>query len=246
MDGIATNSYQWPSECLSAKKVAGLYEGFNNQASERKQSLEDILGTFISETRSRFNKDEKGKFPNDTEVNPREHFNAIVLRSGKVVEDRKPRDPIFVEEKQTEGYLKKEFDEKFTKFLEVFKKIHINIPFAESLAQIPDYTKFLNNVMSKKKKLEEFEIVKLTEECSAILQMKLPHKLKDLGRFNIQCNIGGITFDRAMCDLGASINLMPLSVFKKLGLGEVKSTPLPCNWRIGQSHIPRALLKMCW
>ncbi|XP_022869436.1 uncharacterized protein LOC111388857 [Olea europaea var. sylvestris] len=117
-------------------------------------------------------------------------------------------------------YLNKEFDEKFAKFLEVFKKIHINIPFAEALAQMPNYAKFLKEVM------EEFESVKLIEEYSAILQKKLLHKLKDLGSFNIPCNIGGITFDRALCDLGASINLMPLSVFKKLGLGEVNPTTL--------------------
>ncbi|XP_022877093.1 uncharacterized protein LOC111395346 [Olea europaea var. sylvestris] len=121
-------------------------------------------------------------------------------------------------------YLKKEFDEKFAKFLEVFKKIHINISFAETLAQMPNYVKFLMEVMSKKRKLEEFETVKLTEECNAIPQKKLPHKLKDPGSFNIRCNIGGITFDRALCDLGANINLMPLSMFKKLGLGKVNPT----------------------
>ncbi|XP_022875707.1 uncharacterized protein LOC111394172 [Olea europaea var. sylvestris] len=149
-------------------------------------------------------------------------------------------DLILAEEKQTEGqkskaepplpfperHLKKEFDEKYVKFLEIFKKIYINILFAEALAQIPNYAKFLKEVMSNKRKFEEFKTVKLIAEYSVILQKKLHHKLKDPGSFNIPCNIGGITFDRALCDLGASINLMPLSVFKKQGLSEIKFTTL--------------------
>ncbi|XP_062075617.1 uncharacterized protein LOC133779706 [Humulus lupulus] len=80
--------------------------------------------------------------------------------------------------------------------------------------------------MSKKRRLEDFETVKLTEECSAIQQKKLPQKVKDPGSFTIPCTIGGSSFDKALCDLGASINLMPLSVFKKLGVGEVKPTTI--------------------
>ena len=64
----------------------------------------------------------------------------------------------------------------------------------------------------------------LTEECSAILQRKLPPKLKDPGSFTIPCNIGDVKFEKVLCDLGASVNLMPLSIFRKLGLGEVKLT----------------------
>ncbi|WJZ98601.1 hypothetical protein VitviT2T_017113 [Vitis vinifera] len=68
------------------------------------------------------------------------------------------------------------------------------------------------------------EKVMLTEDCSAILQRKLPPKLKDPGSFTIPCTIGDFDFDKVLCDLGASVNLMPLSIFRKLGLGEVKPT----------------------
>ena len=64
----------------------------------------------------------------------------------------------------------------------------------------------------------------LTEECSAILKRKLPQKLKDLGSFTIPCKIGNSIFERALCDLGASINFMPLSFFRRLGLGEARPT----------------------
>ncbi|XP_022841832.1 uncharacterized protein LOC111365508 [Olea europaea var. sylvestris] len=140
-------------------------------------------------------------------------------------------------------YLQKEFNEKFAKFLEVFKKIHINIPFVEALAQMPNYAKFLKEVISKKIKLEEFETVKLTEECNAILQKKLPHKLKDPGSFNILCNIGGITFDRVLCDLGATINLMCLSVFKMLGLGKVKPTTLTLQLADRSITYPKGIIE---
>ncbi|KAL8516400.1 hypothetical protein ACS0TY_014889 [Phlomoides rotata] len=74
--------------------------------------------------------------------------------------------------------------------------------------------------------MSDYETVNLTEECSAIVQAKLPQKLKDPGSFTIPCKIGdGGTF-RALCDLGVSINLMPLSIFKKLGLGELKPTTI--------------------
>ncbi|XP_063946076.1 uncharacterized protein LOC135151520 [Daucus carota subsp. sativus] len=82
----------------------------------------------------------------------------------------------------------------------------------------------MKGILSRKLKLEDLETVALTEECSAVLQQKLPPKLKDPGSFTIPCTIGKISFDKCLCDLGASINLMPLSVFKKLGLPEPKPT----------------------
>ncbi|XP_062112485.1 uncharacterized protein LOC133823645 [Humulus lupulus] len=119
---------------------------------------------------------------------------------------------------------KNNMDKQFTKFLEVFKKLHINIPFAEALEQMSSYVKFMKDILSKKRKMEDFETVALTEECSAILQKKLSPKLRDPGSFTMPCTIGRIEGINALCDLGASINPMPLSVFKRLQLGEAKPT----------------------
>ena len=115
-------------------------------------------------------------------------------------------------------FMKKNLDEQFSKFLEVFKKLHINIPFADALEHMPNYVKFLNEMMSKKHKVEEFKTISLTEEYSIIVQRKLPKKEKDPGSFTIPCMIGDITLNNVLCDLGASINLMSLSIFRKLGL----------------------------
>ena len=80
---------------------------------------------------------------------------------------------------------KNKLNKQFTKFMDVFKKLHISIPFADALEQMPSYVKFMTDIMSTKRRLSNFEIVNLTEECSAILQRKLPHKLKDPGSFTI-------------------------------------------------------------
>jgi len=89
---------------------------------------------------------------------------------------------------------------------------------------MPSYAKFMKEILTHKRKLKENEIVMLTEECSAILQNKLPPKLKDPGSFTIPCTIGECYFQKALCDLGVSINLMPFSIFRKLGIGEIRPT----------------------
>ncbi|XP_062075701.1 uncharacterized protein LOC133779811 [Humulus lupulus] len=119
---------------------------------------------------------------------------------------------------------KHNLDKQFPKILEVLKKLHINIPFVEALKQIPSYVLFMKEILSKKPKMGDYNTVVLTEECSAILQRKLPQKLKDPRSFTIHCTIGNIDCKQALCDLGASINLMPLPIFKRLGLGEARPT----------------------
>ena len=85
---------------------------------------------------------------------------------------------------------KHKLDKQFTKFMEVFKKLYINIPFADALEQMPSYVKFMKDILSQKRRLSDLKIVNLTEECSAILQRKLPQKLKDPGRSSITVRRG--------------------------------------------------------
>ena len=120
--------------------------------------------------------------------------------------------------------VKQKLDNQFSRFLEVFKKLQINILFAEALEQMLSYMKFMKEILSKKRSLAKFEMVGFIEECSAIIKKKLPSKLKDLGSFTIPCTIGNQFFGRVLCDLGASINLMPFSIYKRLGLVEAKPT----------------------
>ncbi|XP_060961611.1 uncharacterized protein LOC133031876 [Cannabis sativa] len=138
---------------------------------------------------------------------------------------------------------KTNLDKQFTKFLEVFKRLHINIPFAEALEQMSSYVKFMKEILSRKRKMEDYETVALIEECSAILQKKLPPKLRDPGSFTIPCTIGRIEGINALCDLGASINLMPLSVFKRLQLGEAKPTTVSLQLADRSLAHPRGVIE---
>ncbi|XP_019252636.1 PREDICTED: uncharacterized protein LOC109231429 [Nicotiana attenuata] len=83
---------------------------------------------------------------------------------------------------------------------------------------------YIKDIVAHKRRLIKFETVALTEECTSRVQNKLPQKLKYLGSFTIPVRIGNIDVGRALCDLEASINLMPLSLFKQLGLGAPRPT----------------------
>ena len=89
---------------------------------------------------------------------------------------------------------------------------------------MPLYAKFLKDILSKKRKIAEEGIVNLTATCSAVIKRGLLEKMKDPGSFTIPCTIGELDFPKALCDSGASINLMPYSVAKKLSLGEITPT----------------------
>ncbi|GJR51306.1 reverse transcriptase domain-containing protein [Tanacetum coccineum] len=109
------------------------------------------------------------------------------------------------------------------KFWKMFKQLHINISLADALILIPKYQKMLKALLSNKEKLLELENTPLNENCSAVFLKKLPEKLRDLRKFLILCSFSELNC-KALADLSASINLMPLSVWKKLGLSELIST----------------------
>ncbi|KAK8498967.1 hypothetical protein V6N12_058004 [Hibiscus sabdariffa] len=115
-------------------------------------------------------------------------------------------------------------DYQFKKFLDILKQVHINLPLVEALQQMPNYAKFLKDMVTRKKRIEEFETAAATETCLALMHNKVPAKKTDPGSFTIDCLIGHNYPTKALCDPGASINLMPKSVFQKLGIGEAKPT----------------------
>ena len=161
----------------------------------------------------------QGEWPRDTRA-----FNDNKVRKEieKQTRTNEPAIPITYPQRLKNGKLEKQF----AKFLDIFKELHINIPFMDALENMPSYVKFMKKILANKKKLEEYGTIPLTKECNAILQKKLPPKLQDLGSFAIPFSIGTRVSGKALCDLGASINLMPLSMFKRLRLGEPKSTTI--------------------
>ena len=108
---------------------------------------------------------------------------------------------------------------------------------------MPLYAKFLKEVLNKKRKIAEEGIVNLTASCSAIIQQKLPAKMKDPGSFTIPCSIGKCEFKKALCDSGASINLMPLSVVQRLSLGELTPTTITLQMADRSMAQPEGILE---
>jgi len=134
-------------------------------------------------------------------------------------------------------------DPQFVKFLELLKQLKINVLFVDAIAQMPKYAKILKEILSNKRKLTEFETITLSEKYSAIVLKKLPLKLKDPGSFTIPCTIGDSHFEKALCDLGASINLMSFSVFRKLGMKEPKSTTISLQLADHSITYPRRVVE---
>ncbi|CAN6576866.1 unnamed protein product [Malus baccata var. baccata] len=106
--------------------------------------------------------------------------------------------------------------------LETFRKVQVNIPLLDAIKQVPKYAKFLKELCTTKRRMSNKEVVKVSENVSAVLQHKLPTKCKDPGSFTIPCVIGNTRFENAMLDLGASINVMPYSIYASMNLGELK------------------------
>ncbi|KAL5563392.1 hypothetical protein UlMin_033139 [Ulmus minor] len=183
------------------------------EASKRTQKESDLVQEEVI-TEQVKNQQENREVENSAEKSDAD----VSVVPQQIHQQRRPPPPF------PQRFQKQQQDKKFQKFLDVLKQLHINIPFVEALEQMPNYVKFMKDMLMKKRRFGEFETVALTRECSAALQSKLPPKLQDLVSFTIPCSIGGQYCGKALCDLRASINLMPMLIFKTLGIGEARPT----------------------
>nr|GEV23751.1 hypothetical protein [Tanacetum cinerariifolium] len=196
----------------------------SNQTNEIKNMMASLLQINTASTSG------SGSLLENTVANPKGELKAITTRSGLVTNG--PTIPTLsksitpeVDERVeetctdpdlTEYTIKQEKDEvQIQKFWHMFKQLHLNITLAKALVLMPKYQKMLKALLSNKKKLQELANTPLNENCSAVILKKLPKKLGDPGKFLISCGFSELKC-KALADLGASINLMPLSVWKKL------------------------------
>ncbi|XP_039145541.1 uncharacterized protein LOC120282757 [Dioscorea cayenensis subsp. rotundata] len=203
-----------------------------------------------------------GSLPGNTKVNPKESLKAITLRSAKQLPsltETEPEveiiEPLDLGKEKTElpkyqpklpypvKMKKDQQEEKYKKFLDVFKALHINVPFVEALALMPRYAKFLKELLTNKRNLEEVSSVTLSEECSALITNKLRKKEKNPGGFIVPCIIGGLVDEKAQVDLGESINLIPYQIFQKLRLGEPKATTMTLQLVDRSIRKPRGIIE---
>ncbi|XP_020225266.1 uncharacterized protein LOC109807150 [Cajanus cajan] len=176
-----------------------------------------------------------GPFSANTMTNPKEYCQAITTRSGKVVgEDVGVSENNEDAENEGENNELKEVEEEIEKNEEENNK---------TMEQMPTYARFMKELLTKKRRMLEEETVELEAGCSAIIQKSLPQKSRDPGSFTLPVSIGNLSVGKALLDLGASINLMPLSMLKKIGEVEVRPTRMTLQLADRSIKIPHGIVE---
>nr|GFB37629.1 reverse transcriptase domain-containing protein [Tanacetum cinerariifolium] len=148
-----------------------------------------------------------GTLPGNTVTNPKSNLKASLLEVERNDERNREKAKDHIE-----------------KFYQLFKDMSFEISFTDALIIMPKFASTLKALISNKEKLSEMARTPLNEHCSAVLLQKLPEKLGDPGKFLIPCDFSEMAECLALADLGASINLMPYSVWKKLSLPDLTPT----------------------
>ena len=241
----------------------------------------DNLQSSISRLSNQQQGPEKGKFPSQTQQNPRgmheigsasdpnariDEVKAVVtLRSGielrptapaptkkapTVVEPPEEEQPAAGEEMKhsvpppfPQALRKRKNSINQTEILEVLQQVKVNIPLLDMIEQVPTYAKFLKDLCTVKRGFNVNKKAFLTEQVSAIIECKTSVKYKDPGCPTISVNIGGTCVEKALLDLGASVNLLPFSMYKQLGQGELKPTTITLSLTDRSIKIPKGTVE---
>jgi len=193
------------------------------------RGIGDNLGVEEEVLEEKERENEKNECEGEEEQNKREFVNKREEKEEKNKSEEKKREkgekqvPQLKSLPYPQNPSKKDKERQFARFMDIFKRLQINIPFVEAMEQMPTYAKFMKELLTKKRRFSE-ETVELEAGCSAIIQKSLPQKSKDPGSFTIPVTIGTLPVGKALLDLGASINLMPLSMLKRIGDLEVRPT----------------------
>ena len=249
------------------KKIDGLESNLNQKIDNLQYSITNINKLLEGQERGRF---PSQTLPNPKGIHEvgsgmDEVKSIITLRSGKEVDQPLPK-PVEEsrqgEEMQPEHIILEEDTMKYrvpppfpqalrgkkketqqAGILEVLRQVKVNIPLLDLINQVPAYAKFLKDLCIIKKELGIEKKAFLTEHISALIQSKYPVKYKDPGSPTIPVNIGGNCINKALLDLGASVNLMPYSVYKHLGLGELKPTSITLSLVDRSVKIPKGIVE---
>jgi len=129
--------------------------------------------------------------------------------------------------------------------MELFKQVQINLSLLDAIKQVPSYAKFLKDLCTQKRRLKTqvSKKVLFTQQVSAVLMNQLPPKLKDQSAPIISCVIGDTTIERAMLDLGASVNILSSSVYDRFSLGELKPTSVTLQFADRSVKVPSGLIE---
>ncbi|KAM2932482.1 hypothetical protein FF1_040547 [Malus domestica] len=225
--------------------------GFESAKAITLQSGKEV-GSDPSSSKSNQNKDEKMQSEEkeqglpSTKIEqslpqPSTHPNSIT--KGKLGSNSMTSNSIPTNAPFPRRFMQSKKDENDKDILDTFKKVQVNIPLLDAIKQVPKYAKFLNELCTTRKRASNKEVVRVSENVSAVLQRKLPHKCKDPDSFTIPCVIGNTRFESAMLDLGASINVMPYSIYASMNLGELKNDGVIIQLADRSNAYPKGVLE---
>ncbi|GJY63286.1 hypothetical protein Tco_0464746 [Tanacetum coccineum] len=138
----------------------------------------------------------------------------------------KPKPTIPYPSRVNKQKIREKDDKQALKFLEIFRKLHFELSFADDLLHMPKFAIMFKCLLNNKEKLFDLATTPVNENCSAVILKKLPEKLGDPDKFLIPCDFPELDECLAFADLGASINLIPLSIWKKLSLPKITPTQM--------------------
>ena len=256
-----------------SKRIDGLHNSLNQKIDTLQSSITRLINQQQPQEQGRFpsqtlpNPRGVHELSYASEPSPKmDEVKAIItLRSGKEIEQPVPKPAVETREKEEvepyhifikEDSMKKNMPPPFPQalrgkkkaskkggILEVLRQVKVNIPLLDMIKQVPTYAKFLKDLCTVKKGLGIDKKAFLIEQVSSIIQCKTLVKYKDPGSPTISVNIGGIYIDKALLDLGASVNLLPYSVYKQLGLGELKPTNITLSLADRSVKIPKGIVE---
>ncbi|XP_031113946.1 uncharacterized protein LOC116017489 [Ipomoea triloba] len=260
---LATNTLQFQQETQQFQQET------RSSIQETRASIQNLerqvgqLATAIN----RLEAQNSRNLPSQTVVNPKENVSAISVRSvlleknvdldnetsvGNIANNKEKSQgkfSSFSDYKPVPPFPQALLETKKTKsnndLYETFRECEGNNSLLDSIKKVPRYAKFLKELCTIKKKQNEgkTEEVKIQENVSTVIQNKLPEKCKDPGMFTIPCMISGVKLEKAMLDLGASINVMPYSVYTSLNLGPLNKTGVVIQLADGSTTYPRGVIE---
>nr|GFB27420.1 reverse transcriptase domain-containing protein [Tanacetum cinerariifolium] len=228
-------------------------QDFQKKFEHKQDDFQNQMMQFMQNLYTKPSTSSSSSLPSNTIPNPKGEAKAITTRSGmsykeppipppgvnqqkpvEVTKDTEPQNSDDIQPSTVQAEVPKDKptdkpvvdDILAAKFMEIFRDLHFELSFVDALIHMPKFAPMFKKLLNNKDKLIELTKMALNENCSAVVLKKLPEKLGDPGRFLIPCDFTGLDNCLALADLGASINLMPLSILKKLRLPTLNDTKM--------------------
>ncbi|XP_026410544.1 uncharacterized protein LOC113305756 [Papaver somniferum] len=179
----------------------------------------------------------------ETEVDQTSSKDSNDLESAKRPSEEATPERVYIQPSPFPQRLAKKKPSTYAEILDIFKKVKINLPLLDEIKHVPTMVKFLKEMCTVKRDASVHKKAFFTQQVSSIISQKYPVKFKDPGCPTVTCVIGKHTIDNALLDLGASVNLLPFSVYEQLGLGKMKLTRITLQLSDRSVKIPRGIIE---